>query len=151
MTEPCRTECGEQVTYEKIIFSDGIFFSIPIEKNGALHNCINIQNAQQDFEAKQNRMPEVQEPYYHPDMIAELSPVEKANLIPNVLNYKDRKKYRHHIYEFDVEVLTHLEDSLGFKEDREELRGTIGFYLNKIFTFHASEPTSRDKRLFIIK
>jgi len=150
MPEPCRTECGRQVTYEKRIFSDGIFFSIPIGIDGALHNCINIQNAQQDFEANQNRMPEVPEPYYHPDMIAKLSPVEKANLIPNVLNYKDRKKYRDHIYEFDVEVLNHLEDSLGFKEDREELRGTIGFYLNKIFTFHASEPTSRDKRLFII-
>ena len=150
MAEPCRTECGRQVTYKKIIFSDGIFFSIPIEIDGALHHCINIQNADFDLAAKSGWCQEVPEPYYHPDMIAKLSPVEKAKLIPNVLNYKDRKKYRDHIYEFDVEVLNHLEDSLGFKEDREELRGTIGFYLNKIFTFHASEPTSRDKRLFII-
>ncbi len=36
----------------------------------------------------------------------------------------------------DTDVLFHLEDKLGFKEDREEMRKTIGFYLNNIFTNH---------------
>ena len=151
MAEPCRTECGRQVTYKKIIFSDGIFFSIPIGIDGALHHCINIQNADLDLAAKSGWCQEVPEPYYHPDMIAKLSPVEKAKLIPNVLNYKDRKKYRDHLYEFDVEVLNHLEDKLGFKEDREELRGTIGFYLNKIFTAHTyADPKMQVENLPLI-
>jgi len=143
MPEPCRTECGRQVTYEKIALSDGIFFSIPIGIDGAVHHCLNIQNADQDLSASNGLMPEVPEPYYHPDMIAELSPAEKANLVPNVLNYKDREKYRDYLYEFDVDVLFHLEDKLGFKEDREELRRTIGFYLNKIFTLTYTIPAKK--------
>ena len=65
MTEPCRTECSEikgspeQVTYEKIIFSDGIFFSIPIEKSGRVHNCTNIKNAEYDLEAAAGFRPEL--------------------------------------------------------------------------------------------
>jgi hypothetical protein len=47
--------------------------------------------------------------------------------------------------------LNHLEDKLGFKEDREELRGTIGFYLNKIFTAHTyADPKMRVENLPLI-
>ena len=130
MTESCRTECGTQVTYEKITFSDGIFFSIPIEINGRLHNCINIEHADQDLTANAGLASQVPEPdcYYPPDMPSS----QKFNLVP----FEDRKKYRRHLMALDTDVLFHLEDKLGFKEDREEMRKTIGFYLNNIFTNH---------------
>jgi len=121
MTEPCRTECGEQVTYEKIIFSDGIFFSIPIEKNGRVHNCTNIQNAEYDLEEKDNSQLTLM--------------FEEAGRLHNkpVLNHEDRKKYRTAISGMFADVAWHLEDKLGFKEDREELRKLVGYYLDNIF------------------
>ena len=121
MTEPCRTECGEQVTYEKIIFSDGIFFSIPIEKNGIVHNCTNIQNAEYDLEEKDNSQLTLM--------------FEEAGRLHNkpVLNHEDRKKYRTAISGMFADVAWHLEDKLGFKEDREEMRRLVGYYLDNIF------------------
>ena len=104
MTEPCRTECSEikgspeQVTYEKIIFSDGIFFSIPIEKNGIVHNCTNIQNAEYDLEEKDNSQLTLM--------------FEVAGRLHNkpVLNHEDRKKYRTAISGMFADVAWHLED-----------------------------------------
>ena len=159
MTEPCRTKCGKQVTYEKIIFSDGIFFSIPKESDGSVHNCLNIENAEHDLQADAGLIPKLPEPYYHPDMIAKLSPEEKADLSPNVLSYKDRKEYRSHLYVTQMEMLNKLEDELGFKEDREEIRTFLGFGLRKIFCNTTIEPTGSNvtspsstdwKKLYII-
>ena len=159
MTEPCRTKCGKQVTYEKIIFSDGIFFSIPKESDGSVHNCLNIENAEHDLQADAGLIPKLPEPYYHPDNIAKLSPEEKADLSPNVLSYKDRKEYRSHLYVTQMEMLNKLEDELGFKEDREEIRTFLGFGLRKIFCNTTIEPTGSNvtspsstdwKKLYII-
>ena len=133
MTEPCRTECGKQVTYEKITFSDGIFFSIPLLEGGVIHNCENIQNAEYDLEEMDN------------SMLTEMSECRGA------LNHEGRKKYRTAIQAIAVDVLWQLEDKLGFKEDREELRGTIGFYLNKIFTAHTyADPKMQVENLPLI-
>jgi len=121
MTEHCRTECSEQVTYEKIIFSDGIFFSIPIEKNGIVHNCDNIQNAEYDLEKKDNSQLTLM--------------FEEAGRLHNkpLLNHEDRKKYRSAIQALFADVAWHLEDKLGFKEDREEMRRLVGYYLDNTF------------------
>ena len=128
MTEPCRTECSEQVTYEKIIFSDGIFFSIPIEKNGRVHNCENIKNAEYDLQEKDN------------SFFTELSEHNGG------LNHKDRKKYRTAIQAIAVDVLWHLEDKLGFKEDREEMRRLIGYYLDNTFVHVRNEMNRQEAR-----
>ena len=121
MIEPCRTECGRQVTYEKRIFSDGIFFSIPIEKNGTVHNCTNIQNAEYDLEKKDNSQLTLM--------------FEEAGRLHNkpLLNHEDRKKYRSAIQALFADVAWHLEDKLGFKEDREEMRRLVGYYLDNTF------------------
>ena len=147
MTEPCRTKCGKQVTYEKIIFSDGIFFSIPKESDGSVHNCLNIENAEHDLQADAGLIPKLPEPYYHPDNIAKLSPEEKADLSPNVLSYKDRKEYRSHLYGLQVDILNKLEDELGFKEDREEIRTFLGFGLRKIFCNTTMEPAAEPEQV----
>ena len=128
MTEHCRTECSEQVTYEKIIFSDGIFFSIPIEKNGRVHNCENIKNAEYDLQEKDN------------SFFTELSEHNGG------LNHKDRKKYRTAIQAIAVDVLWHLEDKLGFKEDREEMRRLIGYYLDNTFVHVRNEMNRQEVR-----
>ena len=128
MTEPCRTECGEQVTYEKIIFSDGIFFSIPIEKNGRVHKCENIQNAEFDLLEKDM------------SLLTEMSEHNGA------LNHEDRKKYRSAIQAIGFDVVWHLEDKLGFKEDREEMRGLIGYYLGKTFVHTMWEMNREEEK-----
>ena len=134
MTEPCRTECSEikgspeQVTYEKIIFSDGIFFSIPIEKNGRVHKCENIQNAEFDLQEKDN------------SFFTEMSEHNGA------LNQEDRKKYRSAIQAIGFDVLWHLEDKLGFKEDREEMRRLIGYYLDNTFVHVRNEMNRQEAR-----
>ena len=128
MTEPCRTECGKQVTYEKIIFSDGIFFSIPIEKSGIVHNCTNIQNAEWDLdEMDHSRLTEMSEDR-------------------GALNHEGRKKYRTAIEAIGYDVYLHLENKLGFEEDREEMRGTIGYYLGKTFVHVSNRMNRREIR-----
>ena len=134
MTEPCRTECSEikgspeQVTYEKIIFSDGIFFSIPIEKNGRVHNCENIKNAEFDLLEK------------------DLSLLTEMSEHNGALNHEDRKKYRSAIQAIGFDVLWHLEDKLGFKEDREEMRRLIGYYLDNTFVHVRNEMNRQEAR-----
>ena len=140
MTEPCRTECSEikgspeQVTYEKIIFSDGIFFSIPIEKNGRVHNCENIQNAEYDLWKKDM------------SLMTEMSEVSGRLHDKPVLNHEDRKKYRTAIQAIGFDVVWHLEDKLGFKEDREEMRRLIGYYLDNTFVHVRNEMNRQEVR-----
>lgn len=50
-----------------------------------------------------------------------------------MLNHEDRKKYRTAISGMFADVAWHLEDKLGFKEDREEMRRLVGYYLDNIF------------------
>tara|TARA_Y100000310_G_scaffold327407_1_gene393733 strand:+ start:26 stop:1348 length:1323 start_codon:yes stop_codon:yes gene_type:complete len=132
MTEPCRTECGEQVTYEKTIFSDGIFFSIPIEKSGRVHNCSNIKNAEYDLEKKDN------------SLLTLMSEEGAKRQNQPLLNHEDRKKYRSAIHAIGFDVVWHLEDKLGFKEDREEMRRLIGYYLDKTFV-HTKWEMNREE------
>jgi hypothetical protein len=39
---PCRTGCGEQVSYEHISFPDGFIYFLPQNKDQTIHNCPNL-------------------------------------------------------------------------------------------------------------
>ena len=49
MTEPCRTKCGTEIDYVREEFSDRVFFSIPTETDGTIHECVNLELAELDL------------------------------------------------------------------------------------------------------
>ena len=42
MTISCRTNCGEQIDYEKFEFPDGFIYYLPKNTDGSIHNCPNL-------------------------------------------------------------------------------------------------------------
>ena len=110
MTEPCRTKCGTEIDYVREEFSDRVFFSIPIETNGTIHNCVNLQQAEFDLVSQTWReshggVKEIDVQEKLPELPPEL---QKMLLLKGVLgitqraklDYKSRAGYRHNLYEF---------------------------------------------------
>jgi len=62
------------------------------------------------------------------------------------LNHEGRKKYRTAIEAIGYDVYLHLENKLGFKEDREEMRRLIGYYLDNTFVHIKWEMNREEAR-----
>ena len=162
MTEPCRTKCGTEIDYVREEFSDRVFFSIPIETNGTIHNCVNLQLAEfdlvsQTWREKHGGIKEINVKEKLPELPPEL---QKMLLLKGVLgitqrakehfdpatvflDYESRAGYRHDLYEFHIDVLYNLEDEIVSPEERSNLRIVIGHFLNKLFFNMEMEPTAK--------
>ena len=172
MTEPCRTECGTEIDYVREEFSDRVFFSIPIETNGTIHNCVNLQVVEFDLISQtwreehgikeidlQEKLPELPPMPLRIKRLKALSDVmqrvkeqlgKKGKLpdqfdpaLVDCLDDETRAEYRHDLYEFHIDVLYYLEDEIVYPETRSDLRIVIGHFLNKLFFNMEMEPTEK--------
>ena len=162
MTEPCRTKCGMEIDYVREEFSDRVFFSIPTETNGTIHNCVNLQLAEFDLVSQtwreshggvkeidvQEKLPELPPDLHKIRLIKASSEVlqrvkEPFDPATVFLDYESRAGYRHDLYEFHIDVLYNLENEIVYPEDRSNLRIVIGHFLNKLFFNMEMEPTAK--------
>ena len=162
MTEPCRTKCGTEIDYVREEFSDRVFFSIPTETDGTIHNCVNLQLAEFDLVSKtwreknggikeidvKEKLPELPPDLHKIRLIKASSEVlqrvkEPFDPATVFLDYESRAGYRHDLYEFHIDVLYNLEDEIVSPEDRSNLRIVIGHFLNKLFFNMEMEPTEK--------